>query len=55
MGEDDITFYDYYSEEGLIKRAIYFTDQLWTDGFGPDPAGWFDAHDISVMTGVELE
>ena len=50
----DVVFYDYFSNEGLVKREYYFKDQIWMTSRSPEPAGYVDVHDFSVLTGYEV-
>lgn len=52
--DENLVYYDYISDEGLIKREFYFKDQVWISAGSPEQKGYFDAHDISVLTGFEL-
>ncbi len=52
---EELIFYDYFSDDGLIKREFYFKDNPWIQTHSPDPIGYFDGHDISVLTGLELK
>ena len=52
--DDDIIFYDYVSEKGLIKRSILFKDIIVTGEQQPDSIGLIDAKDESILTKLTL-
>jgi len=52
---EELVYYDYFSNDGLIKREFFFKDHPWVQTHSPDPIGYFDGHDISVLTGLELK
>ncbi len=50
--DEDIVFYDYVSQCGLVKRSILFKDQIIYNGGSPQPMGKMDYRDESVLTMV---
>lgn len=52
--DDDIIFYDYVSEKGLIKRSILYKDIIATGEQQPEPLGLIDAKDESILTKLTL-
>jgi len=46
--DENLIYYDYISDEGLVKREFYFKDQIWYSIMGSQ-RGYFDSHDISVL------
>ncbi len=52
--DDNIIFYDYISAKGLIKRDITLKNvAFYTEG-NPDPVGFYDSREISVLTDAHL-
>ncbi len=52
--DNDIIFYDYVCEKGLIKRSILFKDQIITGEQGSEPLGLFDSKVESILTKLTL-
>ena len=52
--DDNIIFYDYVSEKGLIKRSILVKDIMITGEINPEPLGLIDAKDESILTKLTL-
>lgn len=52
--DNDIVFYDYVCEKGLIKRSVLIKNQMLTGEDGPEPIGLIDSMDESVLTGLSL-
>jgi hypothetical protein len=52
--DEDIIFYDYVCEKGLVKRSISYKDLYLTREDSPEPLGVYDAKDESVLTNVIL-
>jgi len=55
---ENLIYYDYFSEDGLIKREFYFKDLIWSQTDHSSPTGYrdegyFDGLDISILTGFE--
>ncbi len=51
---DNLIYYDYFGQEGLIKREFYFKDLIWMSIESSDPEGYFDSHDIKVLTEFDV-
>jgi hypothetical protein len=52
--DDDLIYYDYFSSEGLIKREFYFKNLTLMSMESPDPEGYFDSHNIKVLSGFDV-
>ena len=52
--DDNIVFYDYVSEKGLIKRSILVKDIIFSGELNPEPLGLIDAKDESILTKLTL-
>lgn len=52
--DNDIIFYDYVCEKGLIKRSIIFKDLIITGEQSTEPIGLMDCKDESVLTKLTL-
>lgn len=51
---DNILFYDYICEKGLIKRTIFFNDILVRSTDFPDGNGYVDSKDETILTGINI-
>ncbi len=51
---ENITFYDYVCEKGLIKRSILFTDVVVRSPESPEGLGLVDTRDESVLTDINF-
>jgi hypothetical protein len=53
--DDDIIFFDYYSDVGLVKRSILFKGLIFSGYEYPDSLGTCDAKHEFLLTGYHLE
>jgi len=52
--DNDIVFYDYVCEKGLIKRSILFKDQMIIGVHEQEFVGLIDSKDESILTNLTL-
>jgi hypothetical protein len=50
--DDNIIFYDYIGNEGLLVRDIIFLNNISYDPTGMEPTGYFDSRIYSVVTNI---
>jgi hypothetical protein len=51
---ENITFYDYVCEKGLIKRSLFFKDVTVSSSESPEGLGLVDSRDESVLTDINF-
>ena len=51
---ENITFYDYVCEKGLIKRNIFFKDVVVSSPESPEGLGLVDTRDESILTDINF-